>query len=108
MPFNDKLEVLMKNKKIENLRKLAIESGIPYTTLRSCVENKNGIDNSRVSTVKGLANYFKCTVDYLIYDDMDDNANSENYSLLDKIDKLNNNDKETVINMIDFLNTKIK
>lgn len=64
MDFRNKIDLFMKENSIENLKQLANESNIPYTTLRDCYE-KNNAGNSRVGTIKKLAKYMNCTIDYL-------------------------------------------
>lgn len=62
--FKDKINDFMDEKSINNIKQLALKSDIPYTTLRDCYE-KNDIGNSRISTMKKLAQYMDCTIDYL-------------------------------------------
>lgn len=69
MTFNDKVDKFMEDNKIPDLKKLAINSEIPYTTLRDFY-NKKSADNSRLSTIRKLAKYMECTIDYLAYDDI--------------------------------------
>ncbi len=69
MTFNDKVDKFMEDNNIPDLKKLAINSDIPYTTLRDFY-NKKSADNSRLSTIRKLAKYMDCTIDYLAYDDI--------------------------------------
>lgn len=68
MNFLDKLEFLMKEKNINNLNKLSIQSNIPYTTLKGFYTR--GTDKIQKSTLKKLADFFNCTLDYLVCDDV--------------------------------------
>lgn len=68
MNFLDKLEFLMKEKNINNLNKLSIQSNIPYTTLKEFYTR--GTDKIQKSTLKKLADFFNCTLDYLVCDDV--------------------------------------
>lgn len=65
MNFLDKLNKLMEEKGI-NRRQLSIESKIPYTTILSLYDK--GYENTKLSTLKALAEYFNCTLDYLADD----------------------------------------
>ena len=69
MGFTDKLDLLMKEKKI-NKAELARESGVPYTTID--VFYKKGSDNVKLSTLKKLCTYFNCSLDYLADDTIND------------------------------------
>jgi len=69
MPINDKIDTFMKENGYKNLKELALKSKIPYTTLRDLYEKKSA-DNSRLGTTRKLANFMKCTLDYLAYDEI--------------------------------------
>ncbi len=68
MDFLDKLEFLMKEKNITNLNELSTQSNIPYTTLKGFYTR--GTDKIQKSTLKKLADFFNCTLDYLVCDDV--------------------------------------
>lgn len=68
MDFLDKLESLMKEKNITNLNELSTQSNIPYTTLKGFYTR--GTDKIQKSTLKKLADFFNCTLDYLVCDDV--------------------------------------
>lgn len=65
MKLTDKLDLLMEEKGI-NRAELSRGSGIPYTTIANFYEK--GTDNVKLSTLKKLADYFKCSLDYLVDD----------------------------------------
>lgn len=65
MSFLIKLDNLMKDKNI-NKSQLSKESGIPYTTIDGFY--KKGTENIKLSTLKKLASYFNCSLDYLADD----------------------------------------
>jgi len=67
MSFLTKLDKLMKDKNI-NKHQLSKESGVPYTTIDGFY--KKGTENIKLSTLKKLAAYFECTLDYLADDDI--------------------------------------
>ena len=69
MTFNEKIDKYMKVNEIPNLRQFALQADIPYTTLRDFYE-KHSADNSRLSTIRKLSKYMKCSMDYLAYDDI--------------------------------------
>lgn len=64
MTFIEKLDLLMKEREI-NKSTLAKESGIPLSTILSWYDPNKGYENIRVSTLKSLVNYFKCSYDFL-------------------------------------------
>ena len=65
MGLTDKLDLLMKQRNI-NKAELARESGVPYTTIDGFY--KKGSENAKLSTLKKLCAYFKCSLDYLADD----------------------------------------
>lgn len=71
MTFTDKLDKLMQERNI-NKSVLSKESGIPYTTIDGFY--KKGADNIKLSTLKGLASYFQCSLDYLVDDSNDESS----------------------------------
>lgn len=68
MILTDKLILLM-NERGLNKRTLAQESGIPYTTIVGLFTK--GYEGARMSTVKGLSNFFGVTLDSLCRDEID-------------------------------------
>ena len=87
MGFIEKLEYLMSENNISNLRELSNKSKIPYTTLKGFYTR--GTDNIQKSTLKKLSTFFNCTLDYLVDDDVIDPDKhfgpSEEYKELYKI-----------------------
>lgn len=71
MSFLTKLDKLMKDRNI-NKNQLSKESGVPYTTIDGFY--KKGTDNIKLSTLKKLAAYFECSLDYLADDDVPDDS----------------------------------
>lgn len=69
MRLTEKLEFLMKERHL-NKRILAHESGIPYTTIVGLFTK--GYENAKMSTLKGLANFFGVTLDSLCRDELDE------------------------------------
>lgn len=88
MTFNDKVDNFMKINGYENLKQLAKDCGIPYTTLRDFYE-KQSADNSRLSTIRKLSKFMKCSMDYLAYDDVE----NPNEIKLDGINDIDDNDE---------------
>ena len=70
MNFIDKLEYEMEKKNIGNLHILSEKCDIPYTTLKGFYDR--GTEKIQRLTLKKLADYFKCTTDYLIYDEINE------------------------------------
>jgi transcriptional regulator with XRE-family HTH domain len=73
MNFLEKLDMLMAEKGT-NRKDLARGSGVPYTTILSMYDETKGYNNVKLSTLRKLALYFDCTIDYLA----DDNCNDKN------------------------------
>lgn len=73
MSFLTKLDRLMSEKNI-NKSQLSRESGVPYTTIDGFY--KKGTENIKLSTLKKLAAYFNCSLDYLADDDIPDDGYS--------------------------------
>lgn len=71
MGFLSKLDKLMLEKGI-NKSQLSRESGVPYTTIDGFY--KKGTDNIKLSTLKKLAGYFGCSLDYLADDNVSEDA----------------------------------
>lgn len=71
MSFLDKLDYLMREKNI-NKNQLSKESGVPYTTIDGFY--KKGTENIKLSTLKKLASYFGCSLDYLADDNIDNDT----------------------------------
>ena len=66
MSFTDKIDTLMAERHI-NKSILSKEAEIPYTTIDGFY--KKGSDNIKLSTLRKLASYFNCTLDYLVDDE---------------------------------------
>ena len=73
MSFTDKLDMLMAKNKI-NKSILSREADIPYTTIDGFY--KKGTNNIKLSTLKKIARYFNCSLDYLVDDDRNDNIST--------------------------------
>jgi len=67
MNFTDKLTELMNERGISR-GQLAEESGVPYTTIVGFYAR--GYENTKLRTLRALAKYFNCTLDYLADDDV--------------------------------------
>jgi transcriptional regulator with XRE-family HTH domain len=65
--LTEKLDMLMEENGI-NMAELARGSGIPYTTITSFYDK--GTENVKLSTLKKLAKYFNCSLDFLADDDI--------------------------------------
>lgn len=75
MTFLNKLETLMKEKNIENINQLSRETGIPYTTIDGFY--KKGTENIKLSTLRKLADYFNCSLDYLTDDKITERSSNK-------------------------------
>ena len=93
----------MKKKNIKNRSQLSKETGIPYTTIVGFYEK--GIENIRRSTLLKLCNFFECSLDFLVRDEVEDvdfgkyteyPLNQPEIVHVEKYRTLNNNGKELV------------
>lgn len=66
MSMTDKLQELMKSRNITKAQ-LSKGANVPYTTIDGLF--KKGSDNVKLTTLKKLADYFECSIDYLADDD---------------------------------------
>lgn len=69
MSFIERLEYLMDKKGVKSKAELSKLSGIPYTTIDGFY--KKGSDNIKLSTLKKLAGFLGCSLDFLA-DESDD------------------------------------
>lgn len=67
MRFAEKVEQLMREKGIRNNKEFSELSGIPYTTIDGLFK-KGG--NPKLSTLNALKNFFGCSLDYLVDDEI--------------------------------------
>lgn len=114
MNFLNKLENLMSKKKIKNLHELSTKSKIPYSTLRGFYTK--GTDNIKLPTLKALAKFFNCSIDYLADDEITDikpygdskidndieifQKTLKEHNLLDNDDELTNEKFNSIIEII--------
>lgn len=101
MTFIEKLDKLMQKRHI-NKSILAKESGIPYTTIDGFY--KKGSDNIKLSTLRKLSNYFNCSLDYLVDDEVENDANMSADQF--EINTLTEEEKEDIQRYIDFIISK--
>ncbi len=81
MGFSEKMDMLMENSGVKSLRKLANELSIPYTTLWDYYSNQERLEKANLMYIKKIAQYFGCTIDYLVYDDILIDNNVDNYKV---------------------------
>lgn len=98
MTLLEKLEYLMQQKGINNSQ-LAKGADIPYTTVDGFF--KKGMDNVKLPTLRKLAKYFNCTLDYLVDDeiskqDITIEFNDKELDHIKKYRQLNDDGKEVV------------
>ena len=70
MTFSKKIDYLLQKHCIKNLRQLAKEINIPYTTLWDYYSNPSRLEKANLSYIKKIAQRLDCTIDYLAYDDV--------------------------------------
>lgn len=98
MTLLEKVEMLMNERNINNAQ-LAKGADIPYTTVDGFF--KKGMDNVKLTTLKKLAKYFDCTLDYLVDDEVTDaypneELNQHEKEHIKKYRQLNDDGKEIV------------
>ena len=76
MTFTEKLEHLMDKKGIKNRSQLSKQSGIPYTTIVGFFEK--GTENIRRTTLIKLSDFFNCSLEYLVSDEIEDEDYGKN------------------------------
>ncbi|HEK8842972.1 TPA: helix-turn-helix transcriptional regulator [Clostridioides difficile] len=103
MSMTENLDKLLYSKNITKAQ-LSKESGIPYTTISGFYTK--GTDNVKLSTLKKLANYFQCSVDYLVYGniDIEDTLAFDNFKNLFK--NLNHEERELIYKAIKVMYRK--
>lgn len=108
MKLTEKLDVLMKEKGISKAD-LARESGIPYTTIASLYDK--GYENVKLSTLKKLADYFNCSLDYIADDNIDEKDAQKTTTIAAHIPdgvELTKEEQEQLNGYIQFLLSKRK
>lgn len=70
MTFLEKLEFLMNENNIKNIKRLAEQSGIPRSTIDAFY--KQGYSNIKLSTFKKLCDFFGVTMDCMARDDVNE------------------------------------
>lgn len=63
--MNEKFKTLVKNTN-KSLRKISLETGIPYTVLNELNNDKKNINHITCETVFKLSLYFDCNIDELL------------------------------------------
>lgn len=94
MKFPEKIDKLLEKNGIKNLRKLAEEINIPYTTLWDYYSNQVRLDKANLTYIRKIANRLGCTIDYLAFDEIEDlNDNS----IKEEIEQSSNDDIDTLL-----------
>lgn len=105
MSFQEKIDKLLEEKHVKNLRQLANDVDIPYTTLWDYYSNPVRLEKANLTNIKKIANYLDCTIDYLVFD----NILEPNDVLLDNFDiKKDNLEKKIVLDEVELLFDKHK
>lgn len=76
MTFTEKLLHLMNKNGIKNRSQLSKKSGIPYTTIVGFFEK--GTENIRRTTLIKLSDFFECSLEYLVNDEINDESYGKN------------------------------
>ena len=91
----------MSENNIKNLRQLANEVDIPYTTLWDYYSNPVRFEKANLTYIKKIAKHLNCAVDYLVYEEIT-NPKQIDFDEFEPIEKENNLDE------LDVLYTKYK
>lgn len=114
MTLTEKLDLLMKEKGIDNISELSKLSNIPYMTIRNFYIK--GTDNIKLSTLKQLANFFDVSLDYIADDNVNEKSpaksegtkNNIDEIILEKINMLPEDKRNFLISNLDFLISGLK
>lgn len=82
MSFQEKIDKLLQEKNVKNLRQLANDVNIPYTTLWDYYSNPTRLEKANLTNIKKIANHLGCTIHYLVFD----NILEPNEVMLDNFD----------------------
>lgn len=106
MSFQEKIDKLLQEKNIKNLRQLASDVDIPYTTLWDYYSNPVRLEKASLTNIKKIANYLDCTIDYLVFN----NVLNPNDILLDNFDvnKENLKNNDVILDEVELLFDKHK
>jgi len=94
MDFLEKLDMLMRQRGL-NRKQLSIESGIPYSTIMGLYSK--GHDSVRLPTLIKLSQFFKCSIDSLV----DNNVIEEENELVRKYNKTDSKSRRIVDFILD-------
>lgn len=97
MTFIDRLDMLLKKHDL-NKNQLAAQTGIPVSTIYGWY--KKGYEGITLPTVTKLAEYFNCTIEYLVNGEtLKNNVTNDEHTDL-------NESENTIINLLNSLNEK--
>lgn len=105
MKLTEKLDLLMKERGI-TVADLAREADVPYTTIKSLYDK--GYDNVKLSTLKKLAKYFNCSLDYIADDDVTEKDNIITIAAHFDGEELTEEEQEQLDDYIKFLLSRRK
>lgn len=107
--LTDNLDKLIAQKRI-NKNILSKESGIPYTTIDGLY--KKGADNTKLSTLVKLADYFEISLDELILGDKENTPAAEDgrgervKQFAELFSKLSDDNQDLVLSLLESLSKK--
>ena len=87
MTFSEKINKLMEDNGVKNLRQLANDVNIPYTTLWDYYSNPIRLEKANLTYIKKIAKYLNCNLDYLAYDEVTEPLKNKNSTTLIYKDK---------------------
>lgn len=105
MDLGNRILELMKSKHIKNLKELARQIDIPYTTLRAIVDGT--IADIKINTALKICSAFNITLNELFQEELDvSNLELASYNGLEDINGLDVSEIEEVNNFIKFVKAK--
>lgn len=120
MLFQEKIDKLLKENNIKNLKQLAYEVNIPYTTLWDYYSNPKRLEKAGLTNIQKIAKRLNCSLDYLA----DENIIEPNFGkseleknnspildkyamLFDKMGDLSEEDQKIVLNVTESIINEI-
>ena len=71
MTFREKIDYLLKENNLKNLKQLSDITKIPYTTLWDYYSNPTRLEKANLTNIKKIANHLKCNIDFLVNDELE-------------------------------------
>ncbi len=116
MLFQEKIDKLLIENNIKNLKQLAHEIDIPYTTLWDYYSNPKRLEKAGLTNIQKIAKRLNCSLDYLADENIIDPNYGKNKSdnndspildkyaiLFDKMGDLSEEDQKMILNVTESI-----